>query len=203
MDDRRGPARVRFWKGSPRWSDLRHLGLPAVAVGGRSNVGKSSLINALVGRRRLARTSSTPGRTQMVNLFVLDERLVLADLPGHGYARAPKDLVRRWTENTRRFLEGCEDLRGVVLLVDARRDPTADDLGFARAVHRAGLPLVVAVTKVDKVARGSRRRRLDAIGRALQVDPAGLVPTSARTGEGRDALWQAVLALVDGVEADG
>ncbi len=186
---------VRFWKSIPRWQDAAVTPWPQVAVAGRSNVGKSSLINLLVGQKRLARTSSTPGRTQTLNLFVVDERFVLVDLPGYGYARAPVAVVRAWVRNVRAFLSRAESLRGVVLLLDIRRDPSDDDRSFVDLVRRAGRPLVVAVTKADKVARGRRAGRLGAIAGAIGVPAEDMVVTSARTGEGRLELWRRVLDL--------
>ncbi len=189
---------VRFWRSAPTWQDAARSPWPQVAVAGKSNVGKSSLLNLLFGRRGLARTSSTPGRTQTLNLYVVDERLVLVDLPGYGYARAPREVVAAWVRNVRDFLRRAEPLRGVVLLVDIRRDPDAADLEVADLVRRTGRPLVVAVTKADKVSRGRRRGRVEEVASALGVDPAEVIVTSARTGEGREALWRRVRTLVEG-----
>ena len=189
---------VRFWKSAPTWEEAARSPWPQVAVAGKSNVGKSSLLNLLFGRRGLARTSSTPGRTQTLNLYVVDERFVLVDLPGYGYARAPRDVVAAWVRNVRDFLLRAEPLRGVVLLVDIRRDPDAADQEFADLARRAGRPLAVAVTKADKVPRGSRKGRVEEVATALGADPAEVIVTSARTGEGREALWRRVRALLDG-----
>jgi cytidylate kinase len=163
-----------------------------VAVAGRSNVGKSSLVNFLLGRRSLARTSSTPGRTQALNFFLVDERFVLVDLPGYGYARAPPAAVRTWTARTREYVERSAALRAVVLLLDIRRDPSPQDRVFARWVRDAGRPLIPTVTKADKVARGRRAERLRAIAAGLGVGPGQLLVTSSRTGEGRRELWERV-----------
>ncbi len=189
---------VRFWKSAGTWEDAAQSPWPQVAVAGKSNVGKSSLLNLLFGRRGLARTSSTPGRTQTLNLYVVDERFVLVDLPGYGYARAPREVVAAWVHNVRHFLRRAEPLRGVVLLVDIRRDPDAADQEFAGLVRRAGRPLVIAVTKADKVSRGRRKDRLEEVASALGTDPAEVIVTSARTGEGREALWRRVRALLEG-----
>ncbi|NOY45399.1 MAG: YihA family ribosome biogenesis GTP-binding protein [Deltaproteobacteria bacterium] len=184
---------VRFWKSAVRWQDVARTPWPQVALAGRSNVGKSSLVNLLTGRRRLARTSSTPGRTQTLNLFVVDERFVLVDLPGYGYARAPVGVVRAWTRTTREFVARSESLRAVVLLVDIRREPTDDDVRFADLVRGAGRRLLVAVTKADKVPR--RPAHLKAIAEGLGIPQQGMVLTSARTGEGRADLWRAIREL--------
>lgn len=198
------PARAteaRFLMSLPRWKVPAPFRWPQVAVAGRSNVGKSSLINALLGRRGLARTSATPGRTQTLNFFLVNEAFVLADLPGYGYARAPLAEARRWAAHTREYLASADALRGVVLLLDIRRDPSAADLEFVSFVRRARRPLVAVLTKGDKVARGHRARRTAIIGEALGAPAEDIVITSSRTGDGREFLWRRILELVQPTEA--
>ncbi|GAB6063505.1 ribosome biogenesis GTP-binding protein YihA/YsxC [Deferrisoma palaeochoriense] len=192
-----GKPDVRFWKSVTRWEEAAGAPWPQVALAGRSNVGKSSIVNLLTGRKGLARTSSTPGRTQTLNLFVVDERFALVDLPGYGYAKAPVGTVRAWTRTVRDFVGRSDRLVGVVLLADIRREPGDHDLAFADLVRAAGRRLVVAVTKADKVARGRRPEHLKAIAAGFGVPPEDLVVTSARTGEGKAELWKAVRGLVD------
>lgn len=182
----------RFLLSAPRWADAGQVSWPQVAVAGRSNVGKSSLVNFLLGRRGLARTSSTPGRTQALNFFLVDEQFVLVDLPGYGYARAPPAAVRSWSIRTREYVEQATALRAVVLLLDIRRDPSAQDLAFARWVRDAGRGLIPTVTKADKVVRGRRAERLRTIGAGLGLGPEQFLVTSSRTGEGRRELWERV-----------
>jgi GTP-binding protein len=160
-------------------------------------VGKSSLLNAMLGRKGLARTSSTPGRTQMLNFFLVNDRFVLVDLPGYGYAKAPDNVARRWRTSTRRYVADADGLRGVVLLLDIRREPSRDDREFADLVRSARRPLVPVVTKCDKVGRGRRRERLRSIGNVLGVIQSDLVVTSAKTGEGRDEFWKRAVQLID------
>lgn len=191
-----GAASSRFLLSAPRWDDARGVPWPQVAVAGRSNVGKSSLVNFLLGRRGLARTSGFPGRTQAMNFFLVDERFALVDLPGYGYARAPQAAVLRWTSRTREYLEQSPHLRAVVLLLDVRRDPSARDLAFVQWVRAAGRGLLPVVTKGDKVSRGRRAERLSAIAKALGVPSTALLLTSSRTGEGRRELWDAVTACL-------
>ncbi len=186
----------RFLLSAPRLEDAPGMPWPQVAVAGRSNVGKSSLVNFLLGRRGLARTSNTPGRTQAMNFFLVDESFVLVDLPGYGYARAPLATVRRWTAHTREYIERAEALRAVVLLLDVRREPSDQDRAFARWVRSAGRALLPVVTKADKVVRGRRAERLRAIAGALGLPPGDFLVTSSRTGEGRGELWERVLDLV-------
>ena len=183
---------AQFLKSVPSWRPSDDDGRPQVAVGGRSNVGKSSLLNRLLGRKGLARTSNTPGRTQALNYFEVGPGLVMVDLPGHGYAKAPLAVVQQWQQNTRRYLLGSADLVGVVLLLDLRRDPTADDRELLSLARQGGREVVVALTKADKVGRGERARRVQALARALECDPTLLLVTSARTGEGTDGVWHAV-----------
>ncbi len=170
--------------------------LPEVAVAGRSNVGKSSLLNALLGRHGLARTSATPGRTRQVNFFVVNERFVIVDLPGYGFAVGSADERRSWGPLVEGYLRTRQTLRGVVLLVDLRRgmeDEERELLGFFAEV---GLPAVVVATKVDKLGRGARGRALAALQAAVGPG-AAVLGFSARTGEGRDALWRVVRGWLD------
>jgi GTP-binding protein len=155
-------------------------------------VGKSSLINRLLGRKGLARTSNTPGRTQALNYFEVGSDLLLVDLPGHGYAKAPLEVVRQWQRNTRNYLLRSTDLVGVVLLLDVRRDPTADDRELLSLARQGGREVVLALTKTDKVGRGELSRRAQALARTLECDRDLLLVTSARTGAGTDAVWHTV-----------
>ncbi len=190
------PRQSRFLASAPRWREAPVPPWPQVAFAGRSNVGKSSLINALLGRHRLARTSSTPGRTQAINLFAVDECFLLADLPGYGYAKAPLAVVRQWVANVRDYVERCRELRCVVLLLDVRRDPADQDLEFAALVRGAGVALVAVATKCDKLGRGKRTERLRAIERTLGLAPGELIETSAKSGAGRRELWARVAGLL-------
>lgn len=164
-------------------------GGPEVAIAGRSNVGKSSLINALVGRRGLARASRTPGRTRQLNFFLLNERFALVDLPGYGFAVGPEAEQRAWGPLVEGYLRERPTLRGLVLVIDARRGvETEEDQVLAFAAD-AGVPVAVAATKLDKLARGAARARVDGL-RGWLGARAPLVGFSARTGEGRAELWR-------------
>jgi CMP/dCMP kinase len=199
------PARSRFLLSAPRWQDAPRIGLPEIAIAGRSNVGKSTLINFMLGRRHLARTSSTPGRTQLLNFFCVDDRLVLVDLPGYGYAKAPRSEVDRWNAAMRSYIGNSPSLRGVLLLLDVRREPSAEDRAFCSLVCSAGVPLLGVVTKADKVARGQRLSRLRAISARL-AEAGGspqFVLTSARSGEGRQELWRRILEMADEKQQEG
>ena len=162
----------------PRW-DRREI-----AVAGRSNVGKSSLINALVSIKGLARTSSTPGRTQALNFFSLGDGLALVDLPGFGYAKMPEALARKVGALMSEFLAQRANLSAVLLLVDSRRGPRAEELALAETIRGRGLELVVAATKADKIRRSERAAML----RSFDPLNAPVFPCSAADGEGLDEL---------------
>jgi len=146
-------------------------GLPEVAFAGRSNVGKSSLLNRLVGQKGLAITSKTPGRTRLVNFFRIDGRIYFVDLPGYGYAAAPKSLRETWGELVEGYLRARGELRGVVFLLDIRREPTDRDLEMRGLLEEAGLPWIAVLTKVDKVGRSERPKLIHRIAKGLGADP--------------------------------
>ena len=167
--------------------------LPEIAFAGRSNIGKSSLINVLLQRRGLARTSNTPGRTQEINFFRVNRRLLLTDLPGYGYARVPEAVRKRWGPMIETYLKQRENLRLVVLILDVRRDPSDEDLRLIEWLLFYGLPFLVVLTKIDKITRSEWERRQRRIGEALGPTSAiPLVSFSARTGAGRDCLWREI-----------
>jgi GTP-binding protein len=170
--------------------------LPEVAFIGRSNVGKSSLLNRLVRRRAFARVSRTPGRTQEVNFFRVNDLMVLVDLPGYGYARVSKSRRHSWRPLIDAYIRQTHQLRGLVLLLDARRDPSDEDLGMLDYLAELEIPALVAITKVDKLGSREREIRISAIIAQAGIDPDQAIPCSARTGEGRDLLAAAVVDLV-------
>lgn len=188
------PRRAEFVAGAAYPQRIPPPGLPEVAVAGRSNVGKSSLLNRLVGRRGLARVSQTPGRTQQINFFAVDDRLVLVDLPGYGFAKVPLAVKHQWRTLVEAYLTGRGVLRGVVVLVDVRRGLEPDDLDLLGFLDARGIPARVVATKLDKIGRGARRERLAAIAAHHAAPPP--IACSAISGEGVDELWQAIGELV-------
>jgi GTP-binding protein len=170
--------------------------LPEVAFSGRSNVGKSSLINTLVRRRKLARVSNTPGRTREIHFFGINDLFTLVDLPGYGYAKISKARQAEWKPLIEGFLRASAPLRGVVQLLDARHDPTDDDAQMVDFLAEIGAPTVFVATKVDKLARRELAGRVSALAEWLGADTEQIIPFSAHTGEGRDELAAAIVSLV-------
>lgn len=195
----RPPGRAAFVAGAARLDRLPPPRLPEVAFAGRSNVGKSSLLNRLLGRRALARVSKTPGRTQQINFFEVDERLVLVDLPGYGFARVPLAVKKQWRGLVEGYLTGRRTLRAVVVLVDARRGVEADDGQLLDFLFAHRIPALLVATKADKLGRGPRREALAGI-RAARPDTEVLA-VSALTGDGAGELWTALESLIGATPA--
>ncbi len=173
--------------------------LPEVAVMGRSNVGKSSLLNKLVARRQLARTSGTPGKTRLLHFFEIaqpERRLRLVDLPGYGYAKVSMGERKRWRQMIENYLGSRENLRAALLLQDVRRDPAEDELDLLAWLQQRNLPVVVALTKLDKLKPRERTRRLRELEAALPVQADWRIPTSAKTGAGVQELWRVLGSLL-------
>ncbi|ACL70239.1 ribosome biogenesis GTP-binding protein YihA/YsxC [Halothermothrix orenii] len=172
---------------------------PEFAFSGRSNVGKSSLINTLVNRRKLARTSSRPGRTQSINFFNIDDRFYLVDLPGYGFANVPRKVKEEWGRLIEGYLNNRPNLAGIVQIVDARHKPTRDDLMMVDWIKASGIPCLIAATKVDKISRGSRKKQEELIKKTLVLEDFDGQFTffSAKTGEGKKQVGKFILDLVD------
>jgi GTP-binding protein len=169
---------------------------PEVAFVGRSNVGKSSLLNKLMKRKAFARVSNTPGRTREIHFFDVNRQFVLADLPGYGYARISKERKAEWRPLIEGYLTDSPKLWGVVQLLDVRHDPTDDDMVMLDFLAELGVPTIFAVTKVDKLRRAEVAPRIQELARQLGLDPDQIVPFSAQTGQGRDDLASALMALL-------
>lgn len=189
-----------FLRGVREARELPAFALPEVAFAGRSNVGKSSLLNALTGRNDLARASVTPGRTQEVNFFDLAGRLLLVDLPGYGYAKAPKTEVKRWGRLVEEYLKGRPTLRRTLVLVDARHGLMPADLATLRLLDAAAVAYLVVLTKADKVKPGALAERRAATLAALGRRPAAypeVFATSSQTGTGLAELRAHIADLAD------
>ena len=183
-----GMAAVDGWRPEPK--------LPEIAFAGRSNVGKSSLINRLLRRKKFARVSNTPGRTREINFFEVNGEFILADLPGYGYARVSKERKAAWRPLIEGYLRGSPTLRGVVHLLDARRVPSDDDLLMLDFLAQIGTPTIVVATKIDKVPRAEQARRVEQLAREAGVELEQVIPFSAVSGDGRDELAEAIANLI-------
>jgi GTP-binding protein len=177
--------------------------LPEVAFAGRSNVGKSSLLNTLVRRKAFARVSRTPGRTREINFFRINNGFVLVDLPGYGYARVSKEKKAEWRPMIESYLRRTTQLRGIVLLLDIRREPSDDDRAMLDFLAEVEVPTIVALTKTDKLSKAAARARVGEIARGLALETEQVIPFSSHTSEGRLELLEAITDLVEAApEAD-
>ena len=167
-------------------------GLPQIAVVGKSNVGKSTLINKLCNRNKLARTSSTPGKTRLINIFLLNEAFHLVDLPGYGFAKVDKKEKARWGKMMQDYFNQSEELKHVFCLVDIRHEPTEDDKTMNSFLRQMNIPFTVIATKADKIGRGARSKNLAPICRALLVQPWEIICFSGENGTGRPELLERI-----------
>lgn len=170
--------------------------LPEIAFAGRSNVGKSSLLNSLVRRKSFARVSKTPGRTREINFFRINNQFLFVDLPGYGYARISKEKKAEWRPLIESYLGRTAQLRGLVLLLDIRRDPSDDDRSMLDFLAQLEIPTIVALTKSDKITRAAVQTRVNEISRSLSVEAEQIIPFSVMSGSGRSELLEAIMQLV-------
>ncbi|MBW1997180.1 MAG: YihA family ribosome biogenesis GTP-binding protein [Deltaproteobacteria bacterium] len=166
---------------------------PEIAFAGRSNVGKSTLINVLANRKGMARTSSKPGLTKTINFFLLDGRIYFVDLPGYGYARVPLSMRRAWSDLVENYLRVRDNLKAVVVIMDVRRDPTEGDRDLLNWLRHYGIKAIPVMTKADKLSRQKARLRKEVVGKELEdLCPEDPVLFSARTREGRKEVWERI-----------
>ncbi len=170
--------------------------LPEVAFAGRSNVGKSSLINKILNRKKLVRTSKTPGRTQLLNFFEINELWRFVDLPGYGYAKVPAEVQKRWRPMVESYLTTRVNLRGMVWLLDIRREVSKEDLTLWDWLQAKQVTVIIVITKADKLSKNKRNKQAASIAKSLGRKAQELIQFSATSGEGKDEIWQALRQLL-------
>lgn len=167
--------------------------LPEIAFAGKSNVGKSSLINALMNRKSYARTSATPGKTQTINFYNINEEMYLVDLPGYGYAKVSEQGKIKWGQLIERYLHGSKQLKAVFLLIDIRHAPSANDKMMYHWIVEMGFHPIIIATKLDKIKRSQIQKQIKIVKQGLELMPGTVViPFSAETKQGRDEIWELV-----------
>ena len=167
--------------------------LPEIAFAGKSNVGKSSLINALMNRKSYARTSATPGKTQTINFYNINEEMYLVDLPGYGYAKVSEQEKIKWGQLVERYLHGSKQLKAVFLLIDIRHAPSANDKMMYHWIVEMGFHPIIIATKLDKIKRSQIQKQIKIVKQGLDLVPGTMViPFSAETKQGRDEIWELV-----------
>ena len=184
-------------------SKIPDTGRPEVAFAGKSNVGKSSLINGLMNRKALARTSAQPGKTQTINFYNINQAMYLVDLPGYGYAKVSESEKKKWGVMIENYLHTSKQLRAVFLLIDIRHDPSANDKTMYDWMVYQGFEPIIIATKLDKIKRSQVQKNIKAIRTGLDVRPGTKIfPFSAETKQGRDEIWDYIDSLVLEQESD-
>jgi GTP-binding protein len=185
---------AKFLKSATEPSQYPGESNPEIAFAGRSNVGKSSLINTLLNRKRLARTSAVPGKTQLINFFTINDRLSFVDLPGYGYAKVPLSVKKTWGPMVERYLKERKNLCLVILIIDIRRDPSDDDLALIEWLHHYDVNFIYVLTKVDKLSKNQvivRRRKIMEFLKTMQDE--NIILFSSKTGFGKDDVWKRIM----------
>jgi GTP-binding protein len=194
---------AEFVKSATKPSEYPPGNLPEVAIAGKSNVGKSSLINTLVNRKNLAKTSSQPGRTQTLNFFRVNEKLSLVDLPGYGFAKAPLEVRKAWKPMVETYLQTREAIRLVILILDSRRGLSPDDSTLLDWLEYHEIPALIVLTKADKLSQFERARQRKGLAAVPLLEDMPMVFFSAMTGEGREELWKWIQRTVSGDSSRG
>jgi GTP-binding protein len=185
---------TEFLKSATEPSQYPEESIPEIAFAGRSNVGKSSLINSLLNRKRLARTSTVPGKTRLINFFKINDRLCFVDLPGYGYAKVPLSVKKTWGPMVERYLKERKNLRLVILILDIRREPSADDLALVDWLQHYNVNFLYVLTKVDKLSKNQVTVRYRKIMEHLKpTHDENVILFSSKTGYGKDNVWRKII----------
>ena len=187
---------AEFVKSAVKPSHYPSADLPEIAFTGRSNVGKSALINTLLNRKHLVKTSSTPGRTQLINFFIINKAFSFVDLPGFGYAKVPESVRKSWGPMIETYLSKRKTLKGVVLIMDIRRIPGTKELNFIEWLHYYNIPSILILTKSDKLSKIKQKNQHKAIAKALSVNQEELILFSAKSRMGKGGIWKAIGQLI-------
>lgn len=187
---------AEFVTSAVKTSQYPSAGLPEIAFAGRSNVGKSSLINVLVNRRRLVKTSSTPGRTQLINFFDINRSVTFVDLPGYGFARVPASVKKKWGPMIETYLAGRETLKGVVLILDIRRTPKQEEHNLLAWLEHHSVASILVLTKTDKLSKTKQDKQREMISNVLEIDSNQLILFSTKSRKGREEVWQTIKQLL-------
>lgn len=188
---------AEFVTSAVKASQYPEAALPEIAFVGRSNVGKSSLINTLVNRKRLVKTSSTPGRTQLVNFFDINRAVTFVDLPGYGYARVPERVKKTWAPMIETYLNSRKTLKGVVVILDIRRIPNQADIDLIEWLWERHIPCLLVLTKTDKLKRSQRAANHRKVAEKLALPLDQFVIFSAKTRQGKEDVWESIEALLE------
>ncbi|MBW2178819.1 MAG: YihA family ribosome biogenesis GTP-binding protein [Deltaproteobacteria bacterium] len=183
---------TEFVKSAVKPSQYPEDNLPEIAFAGRSKVGKSSLINTLINRKNLVKTSSTPGRTQLINFFKVNNQFSFVDLPGYGYAKVPAAIRKKWGPMIESYLSTRQSLNGVVLIMDLRRQPQDAEIDFINWLKQFNIASILVLTKIDKLSKTKQLKQHQMIAKGLGVELADLILFSAKTRKGKDAVWNAI-----------
>lgn len=192
--------KAKFLLSQSEFKSFPQQGMQEIAMAGKSNVGKSSLINSLTRNSKLARTSSAPGKTRLINYYMINEDFLLVDLPGYGFARAPKSEQQKWSRMIEGFLTGSENLKHVFQLVDIRHEPTAEDVMMVEYLRHYDIPFTVIATKADKLSKAQRSRSIPVICRKLVVQPWEILTYSSEDQTGRDALLEKIDSILNPID---
>ncbi len=187
---------AEFLKSAAKSAHYPQPVISEIAFAGRSNAGKSSLINTLLNRKKLVKTSSTPGKTRLINFFLINNLFLFVDLPGYGYAKVPKSVKKKWGPMVEAYISERETLKGVVIIMDIRRTPGPEDRQLFSWLDYLNIISIPVLTKIDKLSKTKQKKQLHIIAENLLLEENSLFPFSAKTGQGKDEIWTAIKKIL-------